>query len=194
MEDAVDSALEAARQSLQQQQQQGGSADVQPTLAMVFVSSAFAEEYERIVDLIKQRVPSIKHVSGNRRKCLIAPGLEDCCAMLRQDEGARLCVVGIFALEVVLVLGTRHTGHGGPAGEGGDSEVVVGSSKGAAREHPTMKGQKTGRGAVDTGCLREERLALRGAAAARGASPAAAAALRENQRSAQSTQSMALLS
>lgn len=117
----MDSALEAARQSLKQQQQlqqqPGGSADVQPTLAMVFVSSAFAEEYERIVDLIKQRVPSIKHVSESRRESLIAAGLEGCCAMLRQDEGARVCVVGIFALEVVLVLGTRQTGHAGPAGD-----------------------------------------------------------------------------
>lgn len=115
MEDAVDSALEAARQSLkqQQQQQQGGSADVQPTLAMVFVSSAFAEEYERIVELIKQRVPSIKHVSGSR--CSWTGRL--LCHVAAGRRGARVCC-GHLCFESRAGLGDKIYRAGGAGWEG----------------------------------------------------------------------------
>jgi len=38
--------------------------DVAPDLAIVFISSAYAEQYEQVVPILRARLPSIKHIVG----------------------------------------------------------------------------------------------------------------------------------
>ncbi len=38
--------------------------DPQPELAIVFVSAAFGPDFDRLVTLLRERLPSLKHVFG----------------------------------------------------------------------------------------------------------------------------------
>jgi hypothetical protein len=41
------------------------SAGWEPELAIVFLSSAYVREYDQLVELLRQKVPSLKHVFGS---------------------------------------------------------------------------------------------------------------------------------
>jgi hypothetical protein len=57
----------------------------EPELAVVFLSSAYVAEYDQLVDLLRQRVPSLKHVFGSSvsltKQSLFTPG--PCCSVLQ---------------------------------------------------------------------------------------------------------------
>ena len=42
----------------------GGSSSPEPELAIVFVSAAFGSDFDRLVPLLRERLPSLKHVFG----------------------------------------------------------------------------------------------------------------------------------
>jgi hypothetical protein len=56
LEAAVDEAVRAIQDSIGE--------DVKPELALVFVSSLHGEEFDRVVPLLRKRVPSLRHIFG----------------------------------------------------------------------------------------------------------------------------------
>lgn len=56
LEDAVEEAVQAIRERI--------GKDAQPELALVFVSSVHGEEFNRVVPLLRERLPSLRYIFG----------------------------------------------------------------------------------------------------------------------------------
>jgi small ligand-binding sensory domain FIST len=54
---ALEEAIEGARR--------GQAEDWEPELAIVFLSSAYVQEYGSLVSLLRRKVPSLKYITGS---------------------------------------------------------------------------------------------------------------------------------
>ena len=98
LELALDEAIEGARQ--------GHADDWQPELAVVFISSSYVQEYGSLISLLRNKVPSLKHITG----CTVSP-------MAGSSSVAHSCFSLLDTLHVVCAQGRPsgvhhfHQGH-----------------------------------------------------------------------------------
>ncbi|GLI65399.1 hypothetical protein VaNZ11_008955 [Volvox africanus] len=62
LEDAVDECIAQIRRAMRSGSGEAG--EPQPELAIVFVSAAFGSDFDRLVPLLRERLPSLRHVFG----------------------------------------------------------------------------------------------------------------------------------